>query len=151
MIEKDGIDMRLIAGSAYGAVSPVKTFSPMFYLGAEAQADAALELPDEHQERALYIVSGGVRIDGEDHGGGRMVVFHNGAAPNIEVTHASRLMLLGGAPLGPRVIWWNLVATTQDRIDRAKADWTASADAQFENSVFSLPPSETEFIPLPEK
>lgn len=151
VIERDGISMRLIAGSAYGETSPVKTFSPMFYLGVEGPDGASLKLPDDHRERALYIVSGSIRIDGEDYANGRMIVFRDGATPEIETTARSRLMLLGGAPLGPRLIWWNLVSTTQARIDRAKADWCASADAQFRDSVFSLPPSETEFIPLPEK
>ncbi len=150
MIERDGMSMRLIAGSAYGAVSPVKTFSPTFYLGVEAQAGAILELPTEYEERALYVVSGNARIDGEEHAGGRMIVFREGATPHIEITAASQLMLLGGAPLGQRLIWWNLVATTQARIDQAKTDWIASTDARFADTVFSLPPSESEFTPLPE-
>ncbi len=151
VIEQDGLYMRLIAGAAYGETSPVRIFSPMFYLGVEAIAGANLTLPDRHQERALYIVSGGVRIDGKDYGEGRMIVFHEDAAPEIKITAASQLMLLGGAALGPRLIWWNLVSTSQSRIDQAKVDWAASADAKFKDSVFSLPPSETEFIPLPEK
>jgi hypothetical protein len=39
---------------------------------------------------------------------------------------------------------------TQKRIDQAKADWKASAENGFKDTVFTLPPSETEFIPLPE-
>lgn len=150
IIDRDGVSMRLIAGSAFGETSPVKTFSPMFYLAVDAEAGVALILPDGDQERALYVVSGGVTVDGDDLAGGRMIVFRDGATPAIETTAPSRLMMLGGAPLGPRHIWWNLVATDQARIDRAKADWSASADALFKDSVFSLPPSETEFIPLPE-
>jgi len=150
IIEREGISMRLIAGSAYGETSPVKTFSPIFYLGVEAEPGAVLELPREHEERALYIVSGRLRVDGEDHEGGRMIVFRDGAMAEIETTAASQLMLLGGAPLGPRHIWWNLVATDKPRIDRAKADWAASAAANFKETVFTLPPSETEFIPLPD-
>lgn len=150
VIEGNGISMRLIAGSAYGETAPVKTFSPMFYLGVEAQAGAALELPAEHEERALFLLSGGVRIDGGDYDRGKMLVFAAGSTPEIKITAATRLMLLGGAPLGPRLIWWNLVASTQDRIDKAKAGWVASANMRFKDSVFSLPPGETEFIPLPE-
>lgn len=151
MIEKDRLSMRLIAGSAYGETSPVKIFSPMFYLGVEAKAGANVTLPEEHRERALYIVSGSTRIGGEDYSERKMIVFNEGAAPEIVITSSSQLMLLGGAPIGPRLIWWNLVSTSQSRINRAKADWTASANARFQDSVFSLPPSETEFIPLPEK
>lgn len=151
MIERVGLSMRLIAGSAYGETSPVKTFSPMFYLGVEAEAGASITLPEEHPERALFVVNGSARIDGEAYGERKMIVFRDGAAPDIEITSPSQLMLLGGAAIGPRLIWWNLVSTSQSRIDQAKADWTASVDAQFQDSVFSLPPSETEFIPLPVK
>ena len=56
----------------------------------------------------------------------------------------------GGAPLGPRFIWWNLVSTSKARIDEAKRDWTQSAAAGFRDSPFALPPGEEEFIPLPQ-
>ncbi len=150
VIEQDGAAMRLIAGSAFGETSPVRTFSEMFYLGVEAAPGAAIVLPDDHTERALYVTEGGVEVDGEPYGNATMLVFKPGSSPRITTTAASKLMLLGGAPLGKRLIWWNLVAVTQERIDQAKADWKASSENGFKNSVFTLPPGETEFIPLPE-
>ena len=150
MIEKNGVTMRLIAGAAFGETSPVKTFSPIFYLGVEAQAGADIPLPDDYEERAIYILSGAVEIDSEPHAHGRMIVVDAGAAPTIKVKEEAQLMLLGGAPIGKRFIWWNLVSSSEARIEKAKADWAASANANFKGSVFSLPPDETEFIPLPE-
>lgn len=150
VIEREGSSMRLIAGSAFGETSPVKTFSPMFYLGVEARAQASIPLPEEHEERALYILSGRLDIDGEQHDSGRMVLFESDAEPKITVQDDAKLMLLGGAAIGQRFIWWNLVSSSQERIEKAKSDWTASAKAEFKASVFSLPPDETEFIPLPE-
>lgn len=150
VIEKAGATMRLIAGEAFGAVSPVKTHSPMFYLGVEAEAGAIVPLPGGYAERALYILDGAVAIGGENYDRGRMIVFRSGSEPKIVATSPLRAMLLGGAPLGPRIIWWNLVSTSQARIDEAKRDWTASAAAGFRDSVFSLPPGEEEFIPLPQ-
>ena len=149
LIERDGVRMRLIAGEAFGEASPVKTYSPIFYLGVEAEAGTDIPLPD-YEERALFIVSGAADIDGEPYGAGKMVVFAPAATAQIKTTQSSRLMLLGGAPMGKRLIWWNLVASSQERIDQAKADWNASAEAGFKDSVFSLPPGETEFIPAPE-
>ena len=150
VIERDGAVMRLIAGRAFGETSPVKTYSPMFYLAVEAEAGATIETPPDDPERALYIVDGAARIDGKVYEAKRMIVFAPDAAPVIETTAASRMMMLGGAPVGKRLIWWNFVAKTQERLDRAKADWRASAEAGFKESVFSLPPDEEEFIPLPE-
>ena len=150
LIERGRASMRLIAGRAFGETSPVKTYSPMFYLAIEADAGAAIDAPPDDPERALYIVDGAARIDGEVYDGKQLVVLKPGAAPVIETTAASRMMLLGGAPVGERLIWWNFVATSQARLDQAKADWRASAEAGFKASVFSLPPDEEEFIPLPE-
>jgi hypothetical protein len=62
----------------------------------------------------------------------------------------SGLMILGGAPVGPRKIEWNFVASAQDRIEQAKSDWRASAATGFDNAVFALPPGESEHIPLPD-
>jgi len=53
------------------------------------------------------------------------------------------MMLVGGAPMdGPRYIWWNFVASSRERIDRARDDWAAQR--------FAKVPGETEFIPLPD-
>ena len=150
LIERDRLRMRLIAGEAFGETSPVRTFSPIFYLGVEADAGADVPLPDAYEERAIYVSEGGVYLEDEEFGPGKMIVVKAGAAPKIKTTRSSKLMLLGGAPLGPRNIWWNLVSSSKDRIEKAKADWRTSAEADFKHSVFSLPPGETEHIPLPE-
>lgn len=149
VMTRDGLVMRLIAGTAFGETSPVETFSPIFYLGAEAEKGANIPLPDDHEERAIYVLDGAVEIDGERHERGRMIVFEPGAMPEIIATSPSRLMLLGGAPIGKRFIWWNLVSSSEERIEKAKADWTASAAANFKGTIFTLPPDESEHIPLP--
>jgi redox-sensitive bicupin YhaK (pirin superfamily) len=134
---------RLVAGSAYGAEAKVKTHSPLFYVHWEMQPGAKGGLPSGHKERAAYVAAGTVSVDGREIGAGRMIVFAAASDPVIEaVTHAT-VMLLGGEPLGPRQIWWNLVSHSLDRIEQAKADWKAGR--------FPLPPQDNqEFIPLPE-
>ena len=60
----------------------------------------------------------------------------------LRAKRAGRIALLGGAPLeGRRHIWWNFVASTPERIERAKREWAEGKFAQV--------PGETEFIPLP--
>lgn len=149
VIENGGAHMRLIAGSAFGETSPVKTYSPMFYLGVEAGDGATIALPHDYQDRAVYILSGSLEIEGETYGAGRMIVFEQDAAPLIKSRENSTAMLLGGDQLGERRIWWNLVASSDVRIEAARAAWgEAAARNQFEG-VFALPPGEDEFIPLP--
>lgn len=139
-----GVRARLIAGSAYGLSNAVRTFSPLFYLHAELDLGASLAMPEDHEERAAYIVSGTVSHDGRRYNGGQLLVFTaGGEATVVAEDGAARVMLLGGAPIGPRFIWWNLVSSSQERIEQAKADWKAGRMA--------LPPDDDrEFIPLPE-
>ncbi|MFC3676569.1 pirin family protein [Ferrovibrio xuzhouensis] len=142
-VEKPGVRMRLIAGKAFGAASPAETFAPMFYLDAEASAGAAIPLPDDYEERAVYVAIGEITLDGMLCESGTMVVLKPGAKPEIATRHGARVMLLGGAPLdGARHLWWNFVASSPERIEQAKADW--------KEGRFPAVPGESEFIPLPE-
>ncbi len=135
--------LRLIAGSAYGHSAPVKTYSKMFYIDAPIPAGASLKLPDDHEERAIYIVDGAVTLAGDTYTTGNMVVVEPGATISVEAIDASRTMLLGGEPLdGRRHIWWNFVSSSKERIEQAKDDW--------ENGRFDTVPGDSEFIPLPE-
>lgn len=144
VIQQEGVTMRLIAGTAYGRSSPVAVFSETFYLDARLETGATLTLPEEHPERALYIVEGAVEIAGSRFQAGRMVVFEAGDSVTVMAAEASHLMLLGGAPLdGERHLWWNFVASSNERMERAKADW--------KEGRFAKVPGETEFIPLPEE
>lgn len=142
-IQRPGVWMRLIAGSAYGQCSPVSVFSEMFYLHAELAAGASLALPDDHAERAVYVVSGEIAVAGEVYAANSMAVFRTAAPAEIAAPAASRVMLLGGAPIdGERHIWWNFVASTKERIEQAKADWKAGR--------FPKVPGDDDFIALPE-
>ncbi len=137
-----GVEARLIAGSAYGLNSRVKTHSPLFYLHTEMQPEAELELPGEHAERAAYIVRGSVEHDGRGYQAGTLLVFSVGDAA-IVAREPATVMLLGGEPLGLRHIWWNFVSSRKERIEQAKADWQAGR--------FKLPAhDDNDFIPLPE-
>ncbi|MFZ1988188.1 MAG: pirin family protein [Alphaproteobacteria bacterium] len=140
--EEHGSTARLIAGDAYGLGSPVSTYSPLFYVHLELAAHARFALPDEHEERAAYIVEGSIEHEGRSYGAGRLLVFLQGEA-TISSTVPSRVILLGGAPIGERFIWWNLVSSRRDRIRQGKEDWIAGK--------FELPPGDDrEFIPAPD-
>ena len=142
-VDRPGAQLRIIAGSAYGQTSPVRVSSPLFYVEANLDAGTTLPLPDE-QERAAYVVSGSVSADGKTYGEGVMVVFREGSRAGVHALEASRVLLLGGAPLeGERHIWWNFVSSSRERIERAKDDWRHGRFAK-------VPGDETDFIPLPD-
>ena len=148
-IDEGGKQVRLILGSAYGATAPVKTFTETFYADAVLAAGAKLPLPDNHEDRGVYVSEGSVTIAGDTFEAGRMMVFRPG--DHITLTagdRGARLMVLGGETLnGPRYISWNFVASSQERIDAAKEAWR---QGDWAHGRFQLPPGDdAEFIPLP--
>ncbi len=142
-IDGEGKSVTIIAGTGFGQRAPVATFSETLYCDVVLKAGAKIEVPVEHEERAIQPVSGRIRVSGHEVGSGSMLVLRAKAPVVIEALEDSRLMLLGGEPLdGPRNIWWNFVSSSKDRIEQAKMDWKAGR--------FGQVPAETEFIPLPE-
>jgi redox-sensitive bicupin YhaK (pirin superfamily) len=138
-----GVSLHLIAGTAFGRTSPVPTYSPMFYLAAEMESGAAFELPLEHEERGVYVVSGDVEIADTPLPLRHLAVAPSAAPVRVYARTPARVILIGGTALdGERHIWWNFVASSRDRIEAAAQRWKAGA--------FPSVPDETEFIPLPE-
>jgi redox-sensitive bicupin YhaK (pirin superfamily) len=139
-----GARIRVLAGSAFGERSPVRTLSPLFYVAAALPPGSELPLPDEHEERAAYIVSGTVQCGNEQAERGRMLVFTPGVPATLRAISDARVALVGGAPIdGERHIFWNFVSSSQGRIEQAKRDWR-------EGRFPKVPGDEQEFIPLPE-
>jgi redox-sensitive bicupin YhaK (pirin superfamily) len=150
-LEGEGKSVRLILGDAWGERAPVKTASEMFYADAVLEARAAIPLPDNHEDRGVYVVEGSVTIAGETYEAGRMMVFRPGDNLSLQAgPMGARVMLLGGETLeGSRYIWWNFVASSQERIEEAKEAWRAG---DWASGRFHLPPGDdAEFIPLPDR
>jgi len=149
VLEGEGKQLRLIMGRGWGAEAPVSRFSEMFYADVTMEAGAKLPLPDDHEDRGVYVTQGSVMVAGEVFEAGRMMVFRPGDAITLTAgEQGARLMALGGETLnGPRYIWWNFVASSREKIEAAKADWAAG---EWQTGRFQLPPGDDdEFIPLP--
>lgn len=137
-----GASLKLIAGSAYDAVSPVKTASETLYLEVDLEPGATLALPGFVDELAAYVVDGDLDIGGQVVGGGTLAVLPGKSEVALRARSRCKCMILGGATLaGERVLWWNFVSSTRQRINKAKEDW--------HKGRFDPVPGETEFIPLP--
>ncbi len=149
LLDAEGVKLRLILGTAFGQRAPVTTSSEMFYADVELAPGAQVPLPDDHEDRGVYVAQGSVEIAGQRFEGNQMMVFRPGDRLAVRAGPAgARLLLLGGATLeGPRHIWWNFVASSKERIEAAKEAWRAG---DFHHGRFHLPPGdEAEFIPLP--
>lgn len=146
--ENGGLFARLIAGEAYGAKASVPVSSPLFYVHWELQPGVRTTPPSGKgaggmSERALFVAKGSIEIGDRTFHEGQMIVLEPTAEPTITAVTQATVMVLGGEPVGQRLIWWNFVSSSQARIDQAKADWKAGR--------MKLPTEDDlEFIPLPE-
>jgi redox-sensitive bicupin YhaK (pirin superfamily) len=137
-----GVSLRLLAGEAFGLRAAVKTLSPLFYLHAVLDPGAKIAMPGGYAEHGAYVVSGSIHSDGVQVAPGQMSVGAGTPGTTLTATTRSVVMLVGGEPVGQRFIEWNFVASSQARIDQAKADWRAGR--------MKLPDADNrEFIPLP--
>lgn len=135
-----GVSGTVIAGDFLG-LSGVAGHSPLFYAHVEMAAGSRFALPECYPERAVYVAKGSVSAGDATLQTGQLAVLGAGEVV-LQTETSARLMLLGGEPVGERLIWWNFVASRQELIDRAKADWQAGR--------MMLPPTDSaEFIPLP--
>jgi redox-sensitive bicupin YhaK (pirin superfamily) len=141
-IDIDGVRVRVIIGEAYGHVSPVHAYSSTLYLECLLPRGSELTLPDTYAEIGAYVVSGSVAIDDRSYGGGVMAVGSADAVMTLVAEEESRVMVVGGEPLGKRYIYWNFVSSSRERIEKAKSDWR--------EGKFGKIPGEDEFIPLPD-
>lgn len=141
-LELDGAVVRVIMGQAFGSRSPVPDYSPTLYLECRLDPAAELELPADGEELAAYVVAGEVRIGSHTLGSGRMGVAQPGRPLRLEAAGESHVMVIGGAPLGRRHIWWNFVSGSQSRIEQARQDW--------KHMRFGTVPGDDEYIPLPD-
>ena len=141
-VEVDGVPIRVIMGSAYGATSPVKVYADTLYVEAHLKAGQTIKVPDA-QERAVYVAEGELTAGVTSVPEYAMAVFSNAPGIELTATRDSRIAIVGGEHLGKRYIEWNFVSSHRERIQQAKADWKAQTFPKVKDD-------EEEFIPLPE-
>jgi hypothetical protein len=136
-----GVTVRVIMGEAFGHRSPVAAYAPTLYLECHMPEGTSVTLPEDYEERAAYVVDGNVRLDEQTLTGGLLAVGCPSRTVRLEAIADSHVMIIGGAHMGERHIWWNFVSTTRERIEQAKRDW--------EGDRFDSVPGDNESIPLP--
>lgn len=142
--EGDGAKIKIILGEIYGKKSPVAAFANPLYVECNLQDNANLNIPKETEERAVYILSGSLEIDGQNFEAGNMIVFAEGKEAEVKAIDKTKFMIIGGDRLEkPRFMWWNFVSTSQELIEKAKEDWR--------KGNFEMIPNERGFVPLPDE
>ncbi|MGL4291807.1 MAG: pirin family protein [Phreatobacter sp.] len=144
VIEAEGKSIRVVLGSLYGKTAPVRTAWDTVYADIVLDPGAKLPVDPEAEERAIYVVSGEIDVQGDIFGEGRMLVLRPADRITLTAVSAARLILCGGAVMdGPRFIWWNFVSSSKERIEQAKDNWR-------QRRFDIVPGDEQDYIPLPE-
>ncbi len=116
--------------------------SPTLYAELNLQTATTLLIPNEHAERALYVLSGEALLDGEPVEALSLVILPTGEEMTLFADSDCHAVLFGGAPLdGPRRINWNFVSSDPARIDEARpalGGW-GLADGAGESERIELP------------
>ena len=138
-----GLEGRVLVGAAFGLRSPVAAASPTLYVALELAAGATTTIPVLAPQLALYPIDGTVTVDGRPLTRGALAVLDADRPVRLASVAAARCVLIGGAPLdGRRLMWWNFVSTSKERIIAAAAEWEAQRMGRIDGD-----PS---FLPLPD-
>ncbi|RYZ83368.1 MAG: pirin family protein, partial [Proteobacteria bacterium] len=144
------VQLKLLLGTLLGQKSPVQVHTDIFYAETKMPKGSTLSVPLGNREGAVHVVKGSIVANGDVVEAMEMGIAKNGDNLELRATDDSVVMLLGGEAIGKRFIFWNLVSSTEVRIEEAKLDWARGPGA--EGSRFPLIPGDSsEFIPLPEE
>ena len=124
--DRSSVQIRLIAGTGFGLISPVPVLSPTLYAEVHMQTATTLLIPTEHAEQALYVLEGDVLLDDQAIEPHCLVLLPSAKEVTLFAESDCHLVLIGGAALdGPRRMNWNFVASNPALIDQARARWAA--------------------------
>jgi redox-sensitive bicupin YhaK (pirin superfamily) len=138
----EGLEVRVLVGTAFGHTSPVKTASETLFVAMRMAAGAEVDLPSIAPELAVVAIGGDILIDGERMERGTLAVLERERPVRLRAIDAGDVVVIGGAALDePRFLWWNFVSSRKERIRKAADDWA--------NHRMGEVPGETDEIPLP--
>lgn len=143
--EENGIAFKLIAGEAFGRKSPVPVYSPLYFLELKTSGRQTVSIgADLFGESALYILEGAIESEGYTYGPKQILVANDTKLCEFVMQENTTVYIFGGEPFPEeRIIYWNFVASTRERIEEAKTMWLEQS--------FAKVPGETDFVPLPEQ
>lgn len=143
VIEAPGACARIIMGTLWGATAPTTTYAQTIYADIVLDAGGSIPIDASADERALYVAIGDATLDGMPLDPMTLYVLRPGITATLRSARGGRVMLCGGEAFAtPRHVWWNFVSSSRERINQAKADWTAG-------NFPKVPGDDVEFIPIP--
>ena len=145
VVEASDAKAIVIMGELWGAAAPTTCHSHTIYSEIVLAAGGAIPIDAGADERAVMLVGGDARIDGQPLDPFVLTVLAPGAAMKLASDTGGRVMLMGGEAFATkRHVWWNFVSSSRERINQAKDDWRSGR--------FPIVPGDSEeFIPIPDQ
>lgn len=141
-LETSNFQLTLVAGKFLGLQSPVKTNPDLVFAEFKMKQSAAVPLDFPKDEFAIYLISGSATVDGQDLPAHQMAICEPAEKHEFQFAAGTHWILIAGKAFRePRHMWWNLIASSKERIEIAKKQW--------EDRTFPQVPGDPEFIPAP--
>jgi redox-sensitive bicupin YhaK (pirin superfamily) len=143
-IEKNGAQIRIVAGKAFDQVSPVDVYSDLFFMDVTLPRGKSFTFDPQEQELAFYVLKGKVRHDADLLEAFSFVVLSRDQILDLKAEEDSQFVVLGGKAFPEeRFIFWNFVSSSQEKINQAKTAWREGS--------FPHVPRESDNVPIPEE
>lgn len=144
VFEGGGFSATLVAGGAFGLRSPVRVSSPTIFMNIVAnRASEVLFTPESGDfEIAVYVLKGALSFKSTRVEAGTIAILNVASSYSLRADAESHFILIGGAAFKtPRLIWWNFVSSSKEKIEAAKLAWK-------EQRFPLIPGDDQERIPL---
>jgi len=141
--QENGLQIKLIAGEAFGKKSKVPVYSPMYFIEIKSKSKQTVSIGNDlYGESALYILEGNVTTENQTFGEKQLLISKDASLCSFEIGDNSTIYIFGGEAFPEeRFIDWNFVSSSKERLAQAKEDWNAQK--------FPKVPNETSFVPYP--
>lgn len=142
--KENGLEIKLIAGEAFGKKSPVPVYSKLYMLELKSSIRQTVNIGEYlYGESGLYILEGGIESDGHVFGPRQILVAKDSRLCEFTIKANSTIYIFGGEPFPEeRYMDWNFVSSNKDTLKAAKQKWI---DQKFEK----IPGDDKEFVPYP--
>ena len=142
--EENSLNIKLVAGNAFGKSAPLQGYSPLFMVDIYAKERTTLDLKGQVKgEIAFVVVKGAILNEDQEVKAGQMLISKTDDECQICIDDNSQILLFGGEALPEeRFLLWNFVSHSKDRLQKAKKDWM--------DRKFPKVPDDNTYIPFPD-
>ena len=122
---------RVFIGSLGGSTSTARVFTELVGAQLDIPAGSTVVIPvDSRFEHGVLLDTGEVTVNGVDVPLSHLAYLPVGSALTIEARTDARLLVIGGVPLGERIVmWWNFIGRSHEEIVEFRQQWQAEVIA----------------------